>query len=127
MLFPIANLSEAHTAYPDCIGERRECAARDRMQDLLGEHPVRRLETDSVRALGKRDYRTEPRFELPRRTWEATEHSSTHRRTLRASSRYRTRLARPPFSNAEESRQIQYADRNCVDRCFEGYICSLWA
>src|SRR6266478_8256030 len=123
MLFPIANLSEAHTAYPDCIGERRECAARDRMQDLLGEHPVRRLETDSVRALGKRDYRTEPRFELPRRTWEATEHSSTHKRTLRASSRFRIHLALPPFSNAEESKRIRCADRNCVDRCCAPHTC----
>src|SRR5260370_84027 len=97
------------------------------MQDLPGEHPVQRLETDSVRAPGRMDYRTAHGFDLPGRTWEETEHSSMHGRRSRASSRHRTRLAPPPFSNAEESRQIQYADRNCVDRCFGGYICSLWA
>src|SRR2546427_1109378 len=105
-------LSEIQIARRGCIGERKACATLDRMQVLLGEHPPQRLETDSVQESGKRDYQTGRRFEPPRCTWEATDHSSTHRRMTRASNRYRTRLAPPPFSNAEKSRQIQYADRN---------------
>src|SRR5260370_27127620 len=116
MLFPTANPSEAHTAHSDRIGERRVCAARDRMQDLLQGQLVQRLETDPVRAPGKTDYRTARRFELPPRTWEATERSSMHRQTSRASSRFRTHLAAPPGSNAEESRQSRCAAQNYLDR-----------
>src|ERR1700694_5842235 len=93
------------------------------MQDLLEEHPVQRLETDPVRAAGKMDYRTARRFELPRRTWEATGHSSTHRRTLRASSKYISRPALPPVSNAEENMQILCAARNYLDRCYAPHAC----
>src|SRR5258708_31890486 len=90
-----AGPSEIQIARRGCILERKACATLDRMQGLLEEHQVQRLETDSVRGPGKRDYRNARRFELPRQTWEATERSSTHRRTLRASSRFHRRPVPP--------------------------------
>src|SRR5260370_10761744 len=104
--------------------EGTACATVDRMKALLGARQSKRLETDSVREPGKMDYRTAHcRFEFRGRTWVATEHSSTHRRTLRASSRYHSRPALPVVSNAEESRRIRCAAQNSLDRRCALYTC----